>query len=97
MTWRIVIRPQALDDLVETRRWYDGRRQGLGEEVGHAADDLILRIAEAPLAFPRAEAETRRAVLYRFPYSIYFWIEGDAVVILTIHGRQDPTRWQQRA
>jgi plasmid stabilization system protein ParE len=54
------------------------------------------RIAENPLAFPRAHGEIRRATLHRFPYAIYFRLAGDEVVVLAVHGRQDPRRWQRR-
>jgi len=47
--------------------------------------------------FPRIHGETRRAVLRRFPYAIYFHVDGDLVVVLSIHGRQHPSTWQSRS
>jgi len=49
------------------------------------------------LAFPRVHNETRRAVLSRFPYAIYFRVAEDEVVVLAIHGRQHPSGWQTRS
>ena len=65
MTRAVVFRPQAEDELLEVRDWYDGRRPGLGQEFGEELDALVARIAERPLAFPTVHAETRRAVLRR--------------------------------
>lgn len=79
------------------RRWYDGRRIGLGNEFGADVDRVVERIAASPLAFPRAHKETRRAVLRRFPYAIYFRIAEETVVVLAVHGRQHPARWRRRS
>ena len=97
MTRRVHFRPQADAEVLEARRWYEERRQGLGEEFGAAVDDTVARIAATPLAFPRVHGETRRAILRRFPYAIYFRIWEDAIVVLAVHGRQDPQRWQFRS
>ena len=74
------------------------RRGGadLGGEFVTEVERLVERIATNPLAFRRVHGEIRRAVLSRFPYAIYFRPIADVVVILAIHGRQDPSRWQGR-
>lgn len=79
------------------RHWYEARRAGLGREFGQEVDGLIARIASSPLAFPRVHNETRRAVLTRFPYAIYFRVADESVVVLAVHGRQHPGRWKRRS
>jgi hypothetical protein len=32
MSWAIVVRPEAGDDVMEAAAWYDQRRRGLGDE-----------------------------------------------------------------
>jgi plasmid stabilization system protein ParE len=73
------------------------RRTGLGMEFGEAVDGLVARIVANPLAFQRAYKETRRAVLARFPYAIYYRIAGDDIVVQAVHGRQHPSRWRRRS
>ena len=97
MALQVVFRPQAEDEVLEVRHWYESRRPGLGQEFGRALDLLIARIAASPLAFPRVHNETRRAVLSRFPYDIYFRVADEALVVLAIHGRQHPSRWRRRS
>ena len=94
---RVVLRPQAEDEALHVRQWYESRRPGLGKEFGQALDVLVTRIADGPLAFPRVYNETRRAVLSRFPYAVYFRVAEEAVVVLAIHGRQHPSRWRRRS
>ena len=96
MTRRVSFRPQADTEVLETCRWYEERRLGLGGEFAAAVEDAVTRIAATPLAFPRVHGETRRAILGRFPYAIYFRILDDDIVVLAVHGRQDPQRWQLR-
>jgi len=93
----VVFRPQAEDEALDVRRWYEARRAGLGEEFGAEVDAAVARIAEGPLAYPRVRGETRRAVLTRFPYALYFRVTAEGIVVLAVHGRQDPSRWQRRS
>jgi len=94
---QIVFRPQAEGEALEVRHWYESRSSGLGEQFIEALEGLIERIAETPLAFPRIHGETRRAVLRRFPYAIYFRVAVDTVVVLAVHGRQHPSNWRSRS
>lgn len=96
LVYRVVFRPQAEDEVLEVRQWYEARRAGLGREFGEAVDGLVARVAANPLAFERVHQETRRAVLTRFPYAIYFRVSGDDIVVQAVHGRQHPSRWQRR-
>jgi hypothetical protein len=73
VTRRVVFRPEAENEVLETRRWYEERREGLGAEFASAFDAIVERIVTSPLAFAYAHGETRRAVLQRFPYAIAFW------------------------
>jgi toxin ParE1/3/4 len=93
----VVFRPQAEAEVLVIRRWYEDRRQGLGDEFEAALDHLVTRISETPLAFQRVGTDSRRAVLQRFPYAIYFRLLADDIIVLAVHGRQHPARWQARS
>lgn len=75
-----------------------GTATRLGIQFATAIDDVIERIASNPLAFPAVYGETRRAVVRRFPYGIYFRVLGDEIIVTgVIHGRRHPRRWQSRS
>jgi plasmid stabilization system protein ParE len=97
VTPQVVFRPQAEDDALEVQQWYEARREGLGREFGVAVDELVARIAANPSAFQRANGDTRRAVLARFPYAIYFRVVGEEIVVLALHGRPDHSHWRARS
>ena len=92
----MVFRPEAEDEVLEARDWYESCSNGLGKRFARAVDALLSRILDNPLAFPRIHRETRRAVLTHFPYAIYFRVNNEEIVVLALHGRQDPSRWHSR-
>jgi hypothetical protein len=43
------------------------------------------------------EQQLERVVMRRFPYSIFYLVEGDAVIVLAVeHQARDPEHWKQR-
>jgi plasmid stabilization system protein ParE len=92
----VSFRPQAESELLEVRAWYESRREGLGQEFGAAVEHAVDRIAESPLTLPIVRGETRRAILRRFPYAIYFRMLDSDIVVLAVHGPQHERRWQSR-
>jgi plasmid stabilization system protein ParE len=92
-----IVRPAAAADIDDAFLWYETQRPGLGHEFLAAADALIAAIAEHPLSFPVIRRNTRRALMRRFPYAMYFRIYDEVVVVVAcMHGRRNPRRWQVR-
>jgi len=96
MTRQVLFRPEADAEVAEASQWYEQRRSGLGGEFAAAVAEVVSRIVENPLVFPRVHGQTRRAILRRFPYALYFRTLGDDIVVLAVQGRQHPRRWQSR-
>jgi plasmid stabilization system protein ParE len=93
-----IVRPAAAADIDEAFVWYESQRRGLGHEFLAAANTLVDAIAENPLRYPVVRRSTRRALIRRFPYAMYFRIyEEHVVVVACMHGRRNPRRWQARA
>jgi plasmid stabilization system protein ParE len=94
---QFIVRPAAAADIDEAFLWYEGQREGLGHDFLTAAQKLIDAIADQPLRYPVVRRNTRRALLRRFPYTIYYRLYGDIVVVVAcMHGRRSPRRWQSR-
>jgi plasmid stabilization system protein ParE len=94
---RVSFRPEAEAETLETRDWYESRQPGLGAAFRAALDEALQRVVENPFLYRRVRGETRRAILSRFPYAVYFRLVGDDIVVLAVHGRQHKRRWQSRA
>jgi plasmid stabilization system protein ParE len=97
LTYRVDVRPGAAHDLADAYAWYEARQVGLGSRFLDHIQTALDRIAERPLMFPVVRRDARRAIVPKFPYSIYFRIRGDDVRILAVvHQSRHPPAWQRR-
>ena len=96
MSRAVRFRPEAQAEALDTRMWYENRQAGLGDAFTIELEEIVRRISENPEQFRRVRGEIRRAVLNRFPYAAYFRADEAQVIVLAIHGRQHPARWQSR-
>jgi plasmid stabilization system protein ParE len=95
MTVGLRIQPEAAQDIEDAAVWYEGRRAGLGLEFLDELDRVLERITEMPRQFPLANATHRRGLLRRFPYGVYFLLEGEvATVIAVLHMHRHPDAWR---
>lgn len=94
---RLVVRHEAEVDTLEAASWYEGERVGLGEEFIGELRATFARVEEAPLQFPLVFRQFRRAILSRFPFGVFFILEGDvATVVAVTHLHRHSSAWQQR-
>ncbi len=97
MTVEVRLRPEAEQDLTEAARWYEEQRPGLGQEFLDEALATFSAIAERPLASTAVYGSLRRALLHRFPFGVFYFVDGDgAIVIGVLHGSRHPRRWKSR-
>jgi plasmid stabilization system protein ParE len=68
MVSRIVLAPEAEQDLLEAYDWYEKRRPGLGEEFLSCVDACLERIRRTPEMHAKVHEDFRRAIIRRFPY-----------------------------
>ena len=92
----VIFRPLADADALEAKVWYAGRNAEAAERFVDALRATVSLISEHPYAFPLIDGETRRAVLRWFPYAVYYRVTELAVIVLAVHGRQDPVQWKSR-
>ena len=98
MTYRLLVGRQAKLDLQRAVRWYDQQQYGLGPELVAQADAAIARIADNPTQYQVIYRNMRRAILRKFPYGVFYRIDGtDIVVFAIVHLHRDPLSWQSRA
>jgi plasmid stabilization system protein ParE len=97
MVFSIVFRRIAKREFDDAISWYEDRREGLGRDFSVAVERLLERIALSPSQFAYVKGNVRRAVLQRFPYSIYFVVEDYRILVLAIfHARRDPEHLEDR-
>ena len=89
--------PEAEEDLAEAVRWYRRARRELGSEFLRAAEARLEELRRMPLAFPIVEGTVRKSTMRRFPYSFFYSVRAnDVIVIACLHVSRDPQRWKRR-
>ncbi len=97
MTPPVVWTPEANEDLLDARAWYDNIGLNLGERFALAIEATVEAIAKHPLQFPVVYRNRRRAGVRRFPYSVVFELQEHRIVVIAcFHSRRNPRRWQSR-
>jgi hypothetical protein len=84
-------------ELIEAHDRYEGEAKGLGRRFRQAVDVLTERMSTNPRQFPVVFEKARRALLRRFPYSLFFVIEDEILLVIAcFHASRDPWQWQKR-
>ena len=97
MTYSLLIKPEAERDLQQAFLFYEEQRMGLGLEFLFTVDALMNSVKRNPQHFQKKHLEIRRAFTNRFPYGIFFFIEGSVVIVLAIIStKMDETTWMNR-
>ena len=78
MTLPVFWIPEANEDLLEARAWYDNIRSGLGERFALAVEATVEAIAEHPMQFPASTGAVavRECGASRTEYSLRFKSTG---------------------
>ena len=97
MAAKLILAPEAEQDIDEGYSWYEGRRIGLGEEFLSCVDASIQAICRTPLMGRIIHENYRRVVLRRFPYVVFYEYADDTVTVYCVfHTSQDPEKWRDR-
>ena len=93
----IVFTQAASAELIDAQDWYEGEASGLGRRFRRAIDVLVERMSANPRQFPLVLKNVRRALVRRFPYSLFFVLEDEILLVIAcFHASRDPLQWQKR-
>lgn len=73
MGFKLLVQPQAQEDISNTIHYYNSQRKGLGFEFFQELKDLTIQIRKYPELFSVKYAKTRVGLLKRFPYLIFIF------------------------
>ena len=95
--FQIRIHPLAALDFEHAKNWYNLQKENLGNEFTLELEKLFSHIANNPKQYPKFRNNIRKAVVKRFPYSVFFEIESDFIKIYAIfHNSRRPITWKKR-
>ena len=90
---RIEYHPAIEAELAEIRDYYSERSPNLGDEFVNEFERQVLSIATMPSRWMVVRRDTRRALMKRFPYLIFFRVIDNSMIRVTVikHERRHPT------
>ena len=97
MKYKVIVRPEAEDDLKEAFYWYEDKRTGLGYDFLLQVDAGINFIYRNPEIHLIEYKGTRKHLIKRFPYKIIYLVEEEKIIILAVlHGKRRPDLIKKR-
>lgn len=89
--------PEAAADVAAGFRWYEEQRRGLGSQFLDCVLACLERVRRSPELHERVRGEFRRALVRRFPYAVFYELDGQTVTVYGIvHTAREPAKWQSR-
>lgn len=93
----IVFKSEVYEDIKVAYDWYESQRMGLGEDFLLILEESYAKISRNPNAYQQIHKIVRRKLVRRFPYGIFFILQGSKVIILAImHTKRNPIEWKDR-
>ena len=87
----------AESDIAHAFEWYEATRAGLGDEFVAALAESFERLVEWPESSPVVHHDVRRTLLRRFPFSVYYLVDTETLVIIAVlHTASNPVQWRRR-
>jgi plasmid stabilization system protein ParE len=71
--------------------WYEEQAEGIGQALVRAFFAAVGQATREPFLYRQLHGSFRRVLLRRYPYFLYYFVEGDEVVFLLLwHGKRNP-------
>ena len=79
MIRRVIFKPEAEAELAEAYDWYEARDKGLGAELVRCVESCVRGIQRHPEMYPAVHQHVRQGITRRFLYSLFYFVEDEAV------------------
>ena len=97
MTFDLLIKPAANDDVVRAIRWYERAAPGLGDDFEWRFEQVLDRICRDPASFGPVDRDVYRVGMTRFPYGVSFRFRSLRIVFIAVlHDRQSLQRLKRQ-
>jgi plasmid stabilization system protein ParE len=94
---RYIFHSGALAEYEDAAGYYKNISRELAISFVDSVEKGIERILESPNTWPTVEEDVHRHLIKRFPFGIYYTIEGDYILIVAVmHMSRRPGYWKKR-
>jgi plasmid stabilization system protein ParE len=89
----LIFKEEALQEIRQAQLWYEVQQPGLGERFRRDLIGSLRFVLENPPGFGIRKDPYRPVLLERFPYIVWYAVEGDDIVVYRVrHGKRKPLR-----
>jgi plasmid stabilization system protein ParE len=97
MIYEVRFRPEAEKDVEDAAIWYENQSLGLGKEFLDKVSNTLENLLKQPSMYPIVHRNTRRALIHKFPFGIFYIIEENLIIIIAVmHVSRNPRLWKKR-
>ena len=90
----LTLAQREVDDAVI---WYEQRAEGLSRDFLDQLDRAVRLVKSHPKIAALIQADIRRFLVARFPYSLVYGIDDDSIVVIAVaHQHRHPRYWADR-
>jgi len=87
----------AKAELDDGFAWYEEQAVGLGYDFLDEVDRALRLIGTFPLLHPSVGGKTRRCLINRFPYAVYYGLVDNRIIVVAVaHLKKQPDYWIDR-
>ena len=103
MTIKVRVRKRAKADIEDAAKWYEAQQAGLGSQFLDEIQKAFSRISEFPDLYPSVGRNTRRCLIQKFPFGVFYRTQpvadngGSIVIVAVMHASRAPQSWQVRS
>jgi plasmid stabilization system protein ParE len=91
MLYRINYKPLARAESADAYEWYAQPNIKMGMAFREDVRRTEAFLKTNPTIYAKVEGDMRKAVLKRFPYSLFYIIDDDRVIVLSVsHQNREP-------
>jgi plasmid stabilization system protein ParE len=96
MNFKLLIKADAIRDMLEAFDWYETKQAGLGTEFLNEVSEYQNRISQNPQQY-QVHRNQHIAVMHRFPYKIVYEIERETIIVYAVyHDKRNPETITER-
>ena len=98
MSPRLIVSREALSDIEEAVAYLRRISHRLPVRFGIELQSIYALLVEHPEMYPVVYKNFRRALLRRFPYSVFYVLDGTTILIVgVVHQARDEETWKRRS
>ena len=97
--YKIVVEPDALQDIQEATDWYNEQLKGLGSRFQKQVVTQVNTLKKNPLGYAIRYAAVRCMIVKKFPFMVHFTIDENqklVEVFAVYHTSRNPKIWEER-